>query len=224
VDVIYTDFSKAFDKIDHNILAAKLYNLGFRNPFYSWLVSFISDKKQYIKVKNIKSPLYIASSGIPQGCHLAPLLFNIYINDIKITNSRLLFADDLKIFQLIKSPNDAKLLQNDLNLIHNWCVLNKLYFNIDTCKIMTYSKKRVTQKYKYYINDIELDRVFHIKDLGICFDPSLSFNDHYAYVINKASSMLGFVSRFCSDFNNPVALKTLYCSFVRSILNYNSVV
>jgi len=85
VDVIYTDFSKAFDKIDHNILAAKLHSLGFRNPFYSWLASFITDRKQYVKIKNVESPLYDASSGIPQRCHLAPFLFNIYVNDIKVT-------------------------------------------------------------------------------------------------------------------------------------------
>jgi len=46
VDVIYTDFSKAFDKIDHDILSAKLYTLGLRNPFYSWLVSFLIGRKQ----------------------------------------------------------------------------------------------------------------------------------------------------------------------------------
>jgi hypothetical protein len=52
-----------------------------------------------MKIKNFESPLYDASSGIPQSSYLAPFLFNIYINDINITNSRLLlFADDLKIF------------------------------------------------------------------------------------------------------------------------------
>jgi hypothetical protein len=89
---------------------------------------------------------------------------------------------------------------------------------------MTYSKKRITQTYKYYLNDTELTRVSHINDLDVYFDPSLSFNDHYAHIIIKSSSMLGFISRICSDFNNPKALKSLYCSFVRPILKYNSVV
>lgn len=50
--------------------------------------------------------------------------------------------------------------------------------------------------------------VYHNKDLGIYFDSSLSFNDHYSYILNKASSMLGFINRFSSD---PKALKSLFC-------------
>lgn len=118
---------------------------------------------------------------MPQSCHLADFLFNRYVNDIKITNSRLLFfADDLKIFRIIKFTNDAKFLQNDLNLLNNRYALNKLYFNIDKYKVMMYSKNRVTQNYKYYLNVIELARNIHIKDLGIYSDSSLSFNNLYA--------------------------------------------
>jgi len=62
-----------------------------------------------------------------------------------------------------------------------------------------------------------LTRVSHFKDLGICFNSSLSFNDHYAYIKNKSSSMLGLVSRMCLNFNNSIALKSLY-------IDYNSVI
>ena len=56
--------------------------------------------------------MYNVSSGFHQESHIAPILFNIFINDIKFTNSRI-FADDLKLFRIIKSSNDAELLQND---------------------------------------------------------------------------------------------------------------
>lgn len=90
VDVIYTDFSKAYDKIDHNILIAKLYHLGLRNSFHSWLVSFLTGWKQFVKIKNFSSTLYNVSSDVLQGSHIAPILFNIFINDIKFANSRIL--------------------------------------------------------------------------------------------------------------------------------------
>lgn len=56
------------------------------------------------------------SSGVRQGFYVVPLLFNLYVNDIKFTKSRmLLFSDDIKLFHIIKTLNDAKLLQNDRN-------------------------------------------------------------------------------------------------------------
>ena len=63
VDVIYIDFSKAFDKSDHKLLSLKLYNLGFRNRFQMWLVSFISNRRQYIKYKNFSSNYFTVTSG-----------------------------------------------------------------------------------------------------------------------------------------------------------------
>jgi hypothetical protein len=62
-----------------------------------------------------------------------------------------------------------------------------------------------------------------VKDLGD-LDFSLSFNDHYIHIQNRASSMLGFIMRSCYNFDNPLVLKSLYCAFVKSILNYNSII
>lgn len=225
VDVIYTDFSKAFDKVDHCALSTKLFNLGIRNPFHSWLVSFITGRQQYVKCTSFNSSLFKINTGVPQGSHLAPLLFNLFINDIKFLNSNtLLYADDMKIYRIITSPADNLLLQDDLNRLSTWCTQNNLSLNINKCKIITFSKNRTPTLYNYYINNIKLDRVYLYKDLGIYFDPSLSFNDHYIYIQNKASSMLGFINRSCKDFVNPLALKSLYCSFVRSLLDYGSIV
>jgi len=225
VDVIYTDFAKAFDKIDHNILIKKLFQSGLRNPFYSWLVSFLSGRKQYVKFKNYNSYIYNVTSGVPQGSHLAPLLFNIYINDISNINSNiLLFADDAKFFRIIKSPLDSNLLQYDLDNISNWCDNNKLYLNVSKCKIITFTRKRVSILNKYFLNGIELERVNLIKDLGVYLDSSLSFNDHHVHIQNRASSMLGFIMRSCNNFNNLLALKSLYCALVRSIFDYNSII
>uniref|UniRef100_A0A2S2QBB0 RNA-directed DNA polymerase n=1 Tax=Sipha flava TaxID=143950 RepID=A0A2S2QBB0_9HEMI len=96
--------------------------------------------------------------------------------------------------------------------------------NVFKCKVITFTKKRLFLLNKYFFKGIELDRVNLVKDLGVYLDSSLSFNDHYIHIQNRASSMLGFIMRSCNNFDNPIALKSLYCAFVRSILDYNSII
>ncbi|KAF0716957.1 Uncharacterized protein FWK35_00032470 [Aphis craccivora] len=76
----------------------------------------------------------------------------------------------------------------------------------------------------YTIDNIVLQRVFETCVLGVTFDSTLSFNEHYLNITKKASSTLGFINRTCNDFMNSDALKILYSSLVRSTLEYNSVV
>lgn len=225
VDVIYTDFSKAFDKVNHSILISKLYNIGIQDPFLSWISSYISNREQIVKYKNFKSNPYYVTSGVPQGSHLAPLLFLLFINDLKFLNSRkLLFADDLKLFRQINSLNDSVLLQNDLNVLSDWCTINKLPLNIDKCKIISFTRSRDPLIVSYNINLSPLLRVCDISDLGVIFDSALTFNKHLLHTVMNSSMILGFITRNCIDFTNPVVFKTLYTSLVRAKLEYNTVV
>jgi hypothetical protein len=75
VDVNFTNFAKAFDKINHNILSIKLYSIGIPDPFLSWLTSYLTNKMQIVKLKNFHSSLFNIPSSVPQESHLAPLLF-----------------------------------------------------------------------------------------------------------------------------------------------------
>jgi hypothetical protein len=82
-------------------------------------------------------------SGVPQGPVLGPLLFNIFINDLcnVINYSRyLLFADDIKIFCVIKSPNDWKLLQSDIDSVQGWCIANFMKLSISNTRVITFSR------------------------------------------------------------------------------------
>jgi len=127
VDVIYTDFAKAFDKINHQILFIKLKQIGICDPF----LSFISNRRQTVTYKEFMSDPITVSSGVPQGSHLAPILFLIFINDITFQNSsKLMFADDIKIFRKVNCQLDADLLQSDLNTLYNWCTHNNFNLNL----------------------------------------------------------------------------------------------
>jgi len=155
VDVIFTDFCKAFDRVDHYILQRVLQATGFGEPLLLWFCSFIDGRKQFVITHGVSSDILIISSGVPQGGHLSPLLFSVFLNSINhsLNHARLLaFADDLKIFYRINSLNDCHVLQDDLNAIVVWTNKLGLDFNIAKCHHMTFTHLRYPIHFKYAIN------------------------------------------------------------------------
>ncbi|XP_045454348.1 uncharacterized protein LOC123663726 [Melitaea cinxia] len=82
VDVIYTDYAKAFDKISHSLLIKKLEHIGIHGNLLRWLTSYLRDRSQAVAIKGYTSSFVPITSGVPQGSHLGPLLFNVFVNDI----------------------------------------------------------------------------------------------------------------------------------------------
>lgn len=223
VDAVYTDFSKAFDRVQHNILVKKLELMGFHSNFLKWIHNYLIGRIQYVKIGSSLSSVIKNNSGVPQGSHLGPLLFILFINDLpaRIKHSDcLLYADDLKLFKSIKSIEDCTRLQNDIDTVSKWCIENVLYLNVSKCKIISFTRSLDPLLYHYNILNETLMRVEYQKDLGVVFDTKLKFNLHYDYIISKANSLLGFIKRNSKEFHDPYTLKSLYVSLIRSILEY----
>lgn len=222
VDSVYIDFSKAFDKVPHELTLRKLEKLGFPNWLTLWLRSYLRDRLAFVKLSSAESSRFATPSGVPQGSHLGPLIFILFINDLshRLISNHLLYADDLKIYRIISSLVDCAVLQQDIDSLAEWCVSNGMEMNALKCKVITFSKSRTSMSYAYKVNGTNLDRVTSIKDLGVLFDSQLSFNEHISATASKAFAMLGFIRRNTHEFRDVYALKTLYCSIVRSILEY----
>jgi len=120
-DAVLLDFSKAFDKVDHEGLILKLEHLGIRNSLLNWIRSFLIGRKQRVVVEGKASESSDVLSGVPQGTVLGPLFFLVYINDIAqgLTEGTILklFADDSLLYRIIKSPRDVEILQKDLDTL-----------------------------------------------------------------------------------------------------------
>lgn len=188
VDTIYTDFSKAFDVLDHGVIISKLSRFNIGQIPLSWFESYLTGRSQFVKLGDATSKIFAVTSGVPQGSHLGPTLFNIFLNDVVncFKNSNvLMYADDLKIYNLITSTHDCHLLQKDLGEFWNWCENNKLKLNVSKCAIMSFSKKRSSIIYNYKLYDICVSRVKVMRDLGVIFSTDMSFTTHIDFITSK---------------------------------------
>jgi hypothetical protein len=227
VDVIYTDFEKAFDRVDHDVLLSKLNYFGFSNRLLQYMSSYLKERKQYVSFKSYNSEHYFTYSGVPQGSNLGPLLFSLFINDIgnAIAGSKyLLYADDLKLFREITDERDVLTLQKDINSLTSWSLKNKLFFSAPKCHVMTFARIRNVTKAEYTMSDLRLARVENVKDLGVTYVTNFSFRPHITDIVDRAYAMLGFVLRNSLHFKNTSTLTVLYESLVRSILESASII
>lgn len=223
VDAVYTDFRKAFDSISHCKALESLQSFGFSTDFVIWFCSYLSDRSQFIEIDGRTSNLIKASSGVPQGSHVGPWIFLIFINDIVnviVNSSVLMFADDLKIFKIITNEHDSTLLQDDINRISEWCEANQLHLNINKCKVMSFHRKKSPITMDYNINGVNINRASELKDLGVMFVGNMTFTKHMDLIIAKANSMFGFISRWTREIMDQRTLFILYFSYVRSQLEY----
>jgi hypothetical protein len=154
-------------------------------------------------------------------------MFLLFINDIStvINNSKfLLFADDLKLFHCIESPEDCAKLQLDVDNLCAWSSVNRLPFSIKKCHSMIYSRSRAPIRFNYVMYEQVLPSTELVTDLGVQFQTDYRFHQHISDMCCRAYKMLGFVVRYSHQLQSPGALCTLYNHLVRSILENTSLV
>ncbi|CAB4002849.1 Hypothetical predicted protein, partial [Paramuricea clavata] len=225
-DIIYLDFAKAFDSVDHQILLRKLKSYGVTGRLLDWFRDYLSGRTHRVVVEGVPSSWVPVISGVPQGSILGPILFAVFINDLPevISNgsSEAMYADDTKLFRNINSTTDGDCLQESLSNLDTWSHDNNIKFNALKCKVLSVTRKKYPATYNYHLGSSSLLRVRKEKDLGIIVTDNLLWNSHIQMITAKANKMLGLLRRTCPLLTETKIRRSLYLSLVKSKLCYGT--
>ena len=221
VDAVFLDFAKAFDSVPHSLLFDKLEALGIKDTLLSWIKNYFQRRVQVVCIDNAHSEPRQVKSGVIQGSVLGPLLFLLYIQDMRVSSQHvriLKYADDVKLYSAFyrDGPSQdlaSKEIQCALDTICIWSQRNGISLNIDKCKTIHFGKPN--RQHLYFINEDPIGQVTQFKDLGVLVSSSLRFEEHIASTVAKANRILGLIKKtFLS--RDTTTLVTLYKSLCTS--------
>ncbi len=220
-DAIILDFSKAFDKVNHRKLVAKMGHYGVRGKTNDWIRSFLSNRTQAVVLEGARSHEADVKSGVPQGSVLGPCLFLFYINDLpdSLKSHVRLFADDTVVYLTISHQQDTAILQQDLLKLEAWEKAWDMEFHPGKCQVITFTRKREPVVATYYLHGHVLENVKEAKYLGLTLQHDMRYNIHLDNITNKASRTLGFLRRNL-QINSPKLKTTAYKALVRPMVEY----
>ena len=206
-------------------LYSKLSYYGINGNTLKWIKNFLQGRTQQVIVEGHHSNSINVTSGVPQGTVLAPLLFLCYINDLptNINSYIKLYADDVLIYRPIRSLDDCKILQEDLNAIDQWAVHWQARFNPDKCEHIRITNSKNPIFSTYFIQNTLIQTVPNVTYLGVTINEHLSWSNHITNITKKANATRGFLQRNISSC--PSSIKEIcYKLMIRPIIEYASTI
>ena len=229
-EVVFLDFSKAFDLVNHSLALTKMRNHGINGKLLCWISEFLSDRPQRVRVSNSLSESNILKSGVPQGSVLGPLIFLIFISDLNFKNtsdfvSILKYVDDSKVTGRIENEEDVYTLQENLSDIYDWADHNNIAWNKLKFQLLRLGKSEDIKNNTLLFGpgfDSIIERKNVIKDLRVLVDEELSYSHQIQKSLSKTRQKIGWIA--CTFRSRDVKfLRILWNSLVQPHMDYASI-
>ena len=225
VGTISTDLSKAFDKMPHGLLIAKLHAYGLSPDACRLAMSYLCNRMQRVKISGITSEWATINRGVPQGSVLGPLLFNIFLNDlfyVEMSAEIANYADDNNLTDCHNSLDTLTLnLANDTEKAISWYNKNSLDANAEKFQSI-FMDRNGTVNTCLPVHGSDLQSCDNIKVLGVTLDSKMSFTPHINSICTRASRQINALRRL-SRFLNTETRLSIYKSFIFANFTYSPV-
>lgn len=220
--LLFLDFSSAFNTIIPSRLVSKLEDLGLSSTICTWIVDFLTDRSQRVRVGPHLSSALRTSTGSPQGCVLSPLLYTLYTHDCTPThpnNTIIKFADDTTVVGLI-SGGDETAYRMEVERLSAWCTTNNLILNTSKSKEIIVAFRRCKPDIQpTIINGDRVEMVSDFRFLGTYISEDLTWTANTTAILKKAQQRLYFLRILRKNNLKRELLLSFYHCSVESVLS-----
>ena len=223
VACISMDISKAFDCLPHCLTICKLFSYGLSREACTLIASYLFQRKQRVKIGNVKSEWGEIGKGVPQGSILGPLIFNIFLNYLFYfvkQGSMYNYADDNSVSVSHRELNIlTRQLQTEAEVTIQWFADNAMEANPAKFQGLLLKGNKQASDFRVIIQGQQIEFSKSITTLGICIDENLTFDEHVNNICLKASRQISAPQRLTGLLDMP-SRKAIYNSFIVSNFNY----
>ena len=225
--LVSLDLSAAFDCIAHDKLIKRLSErFKVSGCALDWLISYLSNRWQYVKIQDQSSDIVTVNSGVPQGSVLGPLLFSAYVSPVddiikSYDINHTMYADDITLYISVESGAVDR-LNNCLTMVSNFFMLNDLLLNPSKCEYLIAGISKQVKScadVNVVIGTVAVPQAKCLKLLGVLFDSHLSFDSQISSICSSASYHLKAL-RHVRKFLDTKTANTVACAFIASKFDY----
>ena len=226
--VVFLDMSKAFDRVPHRAVLVKLARMGVTGTFLKSLQDFLSDRTFQVFVNGEFSTIRPLLCGLPQGAHLSPLLYNVFLSDVPLVDGvhYSAYADDFCFYAVADDATTAKnFMQMALDEFHGWCQDWNVEVSSEKSCMQVYTRQRLSEVPDLLYGQRRIPYRGSHKFLGLIFDcPTLTWRPHILGLVEDCRKRLNLM-RCCAGSSwggDRKTLLLLYKSLIRSKIDYGS--
>ena len=222
IRLVFVDFSSAFNTVQPHLMGKKLLQMDVNPHLILWILSFLTNRHQRVRVNGHLSSSKTVSTGSPQGSVISPVLYTLYTNDCRSNNPGIIYTKYSDDTVIMDTTNSLGELQTEMDIFAVWCKQNCLDLNASKTKELVVDfRKDVSIIPTLLVNNQPIERVESYRYLGTILDHKLTFQLNSENIFSKCQQRLFFLRKLRKLQVHQSVLIAFYKCFIESVITFN---